>query len=341
MSLFNVAEQIIFGEDDFVIGGQVNGGYEEAYEYKLLIFAEHCINYYIYGIVDPRLERTYSKKGLILFFEDKRKDLMRWMMGNNSAFSGFINLRPSIKLFLKYFADPNDFSVWSVNYPKNSSLVVQQIKDARDKERNSFERRARKNRRSIRELVRSIYQARSKVLVLRIDLWYEYFGAINKDENEGLIFHREDIESITRHRDEFINYIRERFLNNLLGYVWRLEYGLRKGYHLHFLIMLDGQFHCNDVMICKSLGEFWKNEITKNQGGYFNCNALKKKYKNLAIGMTHYSEEEKRSAIEKIVGYFTKFDLFFQVKTKGNYRTLGRSGLMVMTANKKGRPRLN
>ena len=112
-----------------------------------------------------------------------------------------------------------------------------------------------------------------------------------------------------------------------------------KGYHLHFLIMLDGQSHFKDVFICQSLGEHWKNEVTKKQGGYFNCNAYKHKYKRLAIGMTNYADEEKTSAIELMVKYLTKFDLLFQVKAGNNHRTLGRSGLWKPPLTKKGRRR--
>lgn len=317
----------------------IHESYDVSRESKFAIIAEQCFDYYINNITHKELKKLLSEKETKEYFKEKRKELMDWISGVNIAFSDYINLRPSLQLFLENFANPSERFAPPKTHSEISHEIINKIREMRKMESDNFDRRARKNRQSIRKLLKSIYQARAKVLVLRIDLWYEYFGARNDKQTNEPKFFRDDIDCIANHRNEFITHLREAFGKNLLGYVWRLEYGLMKGYHLHFLIMLDGQSHFKDVFICQSLGEHWKNEVTKKQGGYFNCNAYKHKYKRLAIGMTNYADEEKTSAIELIVKYLTKFDLLFQVKAGNSHRTLGRSGLWKPPLTKKGRRR--
>ena len=335
----SIGDRIILNDYHSTPENLIQANNDTSRESKFAIIAEHCFDYYINGITSKELQRFLSKEGIDQYFKDKRIELMRWMSGVNIAFSDYINLRPSMQLFLENFANPSELFTPPKTHSEISHEIINKIREMRKRESDNFDRRARKNRQSIRKLLKSIYQARAKVLVLRIDLWYEYFGAKNERKTNEPKFFRDDIDCIANHRDEFITHLREAFEKNLLGYVWRLEYGLMKGYHLHFLIMLDGQSHFKDVFICQSLGEHWKNEVTKKQGGYFNCNAYKHKYKRLAIGMTNYADEEKTSAIELMVKYLTKFDLLFQVKAGNSHRTLGRSGLWKPPLTKKGRRR--
>ena len=295
----SIGDRIILNDYHSTPENLIQANNDTSRESKFAIIAEHCFDYYINGITSKELQRSHSKKGIDQYFKNKRIELMEWMSGINIAFSDYINLRPSLQLFLEYYANPSDLFTSPQAPPKISNEIIKKIRETREKESDNFDRRARKNRQSIRKLLESIYQARAKALILRIDLWYEYFGVTNEKQTNEPKFCRDDIDCIANHRDEFITHLREAFRKNLLGYVWRLEYGLMKGYHLHFLIMLDGQSHFKDVLICQSLGEHWKNEITKNQGGYFNCNAYKHKYTSLAIGMTNYADEEKNLPLRK------------------------------------------
>lgn len=57
----------------------------------------------------------------------------------------------------------------------------------------------------------------------------------------------------------------------------------------------DGSKVRGDVMLARRIGEFWRNEITGNQGLYFNCNA----YAQSGIGDIHYTNHEKRRALQR------------------------------------------
>lgn len=252
--------------------GAVIENYELDFENKILIILDHCFNYYVKGIVDNNLKKYSTKKGIKEYFNDKRKELVNWWLLRTFNKEDDKNqLRQSFELFLDLCTACKEVVNFEV-CEENKKMY----KYFSEREKNNFERRARKNRRSIRQLMENIYQARAKVLVLRIDLWFEYGAAVLNEETKELKFLREDVNLLADYRDQFIDHLREEYGANLLGYVWRLEYGSSRGYHLHFMIMLDGQHHCKDVLICQSLGDYWKSEITKFKGGYFNCNARKK-----------------------------------------------------------------
>lgn len=308
---------------------------------KLATVLERCFDYFVNGEVDHRLKKCLSSEGVKEYFEEKLYYLVQEMSGGNPLEGPFVKCRPSIVLFLNYVCQSlgyirHERGIFHVDEVTRSRLL-----EERKKECDNFDRRARKNRESMRKLFKSIYDARSKVLVLRLDLWYD-FCAISTSESEGEPkFNRNSISDIDKGRKEFIKHLRDTYGGKLLGYVWRLEYGALRGYHLHFLVMLDGQYHSQDSIICRHLGEHWKTKITSHQGGYYNCNADKKAYKELAIGMTSHCDEAKSDAMEKIIRYFTKNDLLFQTSTDNERnRTFGRSALVQSPSNR-GRKRVS
>ncbi|QWF11183.1 hypothetical protein KME70_14605 [Ralstonia solanacearum] len=99
--------------------------------------------------------------------------------------------------------------------------------------------------------------------------------------------HREDVSlrTMQRFRDRFFRHIREAksdndLLNGVRGIVWRLEEGGRGGgLHLHLVVFYSAG-RSGDVTICRELGEYWVNEITRGWGTYRNSNAHKYDFRN-------------------------------------------------------------
>ena len=111
-----------------------------------------------------------------------------------------------------------------------------------------------------------------------------------------------------------------------LGYIKKLEYGAKKGFHYHLILLLSGHTHQQDVNIAKQLGEHWANVITAGQGAYYNCNAIKERYKYNGIGMIHRSDSAKREIFEtKVVQYLVKYNLPFQLLKDGRFRQFSTS----------------
>jgi hypothetical protein len=96
-----------------------------------------------------------------------------------------------------------------------------------------------------------------------------------------------------------------------VGYIWKLEFGRRKGYHYHCLFFLDGKYHRKDKYLCDQIGEVW-SEVLGVPDAYFNCNRTKRmqQYKYLGIGFTESSDDVFFDNLLKIIRYITKRDQF-------------------------------
>lgn len=123
----------------------------------------------------------------------------------------------------------------------------------------------------------------------------------------------------------------------VVGFIWKLEYGIKKGYHYHFIFFMDGNLYKQDTYFAQQLGELWKS-ITQNKGSYHSCNHDKVSYKKLAIGTLAHDDQEKIDTLYLVVDYITKTDQFIIEKTPTNLRTFGYS-TRKYERSKIGRPR--
>ena len=123
----------------------------------------------------------------------------------------------------------------------------------------------------------------------------------------------------------------------IVGYIWKLEYGIKKGYHYHFIFFMDGNIYKQDTYFANLLGKLWK-KITQDKGTYHSCNHNKGAYKKLAIGMLVHDDQEKVDTLFSVVDYITKVDQFIIEKTLTNLRTFGYSTRKYEKSNA-GRPR--
>lgn len=123
----------------------------------------------------------------------------------------------------------------------------------------------------------------------------------------------------------------------IVGYIWKLEYGIQKGYHYHFIFFMDGNIYKQDTYFADLLGDLWR-KITQDKGTYHSCNHNKAAYKKLAIGMLVHNDQEKVDILFSVVDYITKVDQFIIEKTLSNYRTFGYS-TRKYEKRKAGRPR--
>lgn len=167
----------------------------------------------------------------------------------------------------------------------------------------------------------------SKLLVLRLD-----FAIAKKCRNLS-----EDLNLI---RKMFKKFLKSRFSihQRPIGYIWKLEYGVDKGYHYHTIFFLDGNKHQKDEIIADQFGKEWV-QLTEAKGSYYSCNGSKERYKYLAIGMLHHDDEKAHSALESLViKYFTKDKQHAFIPSGSRLKTFGTSQ-MPASKRKSGRPR--
>jgi hypothetical protein len=129
----------------------------------------------------------------------------------------------------------------------------------------------------------------SKLLVLRLDLLYLSKFANSISEEEA----RADLKHFFNNRRS------NKLFKHWVGYIAKLEYGVKKGFHFHLIVFLDGQHVKSDRYIAGEIGKYWQGVVTKGRGFFFNCNAKAFEdgmyaYKRVGIGMINHDDVNKR-----------------------------------------------
>lgn len=150
-------------------------------------------------------------------------------------------------------------------------------------------------------------------------------------------------DEVKEHRKQLISAINKYLESTLskkcfVGYVWKLEYGLRKSWHYHFLLILNGQEVRQDIVIATKVGLLWE-EITKGKGIFYNCNQVKHKYKKPGVGLIGHRDSQLREGLDYVIAYLTKTDMYIRLVVPGNGRAFGKAVAPRKTSKRKGRPR--
>lgn len=192
-----------------------------------------------------------------------------------------------------------------------------------------IKRNMRKNSHSIVEHFSNLMSRHATLLVVRIDLGYSA-----KSHPQ---FPSENQQAIAiSDRRRFFNEIKKNY-PDWLGFVWKLEFASRKGYHYHAILYFDGERLRADAKISLALAHLWERVTGYNQGVTFLCNLHKQRYRHPAIGSIHYKEKEKIENFKFIADYLSKSDIVCCLRAK-RQRTMGKSKIPEMKI-KKGRPR--
>ncbi|RMV39816.1 hypothetical protein ALP12_101966 [Pseudomonas savastanoi pv. phaseolicola] len=203
---------------------------------------------------------------------------------------------------------------------------------------NGFKRAANKAYKGLRDLIDALFDRYSRLLVVRLDLGYR-----NKYcAPAGLL--NVGYEDAKKHREDLLKYFRLKMSPAIVGYAWKLEYGLDKTYHYHFLLFFDGAKSHQDIVIAKAVGDHWSNCVTDGKGIYYNCNASKAEYKArgiLGIGMIGHDDLDLRNGLTTAAAYLTKVDLFVRMVISEGGRCFGKSGKPKLKKGLGGRPRRN
>lgn len=202
-----------------------------------------------------------------------------------------------------------------------NQLVIDLRREARTEEfrrvLDNRRRQCQKNQKAAVRMINQIFERRSKVLVIRLDL---VVGG-ETPETRG-VAQSVSVKDARRSFAGFVRYLRETY--PCLGYIYNLEYGVLTGYHFHVLIFMDGHLKWGDVAIAEQLGKHWRNTITEGRGRYWNCNAHPLNYQRLGVGMILRSDAIKRKhLVEDVLPYLTSKD--FWLRLSGARKSFGKA----------------
>jgi len=197
--------------------------------------------------------------------------------------------------------------------------------EVRDREWNQS-----RNHQSAQEYVAALFSCYARLLVIRVDLGYPFDTDLHA--NTHLAVMQQDMERFKRLLGT------DPLFDEMVGYLFKLEYGLTKGHHLHCMIFFDGSKVKKDVFIAQKIGEVWK-KTTKHRGGFFNCNGKKDSYKYLGIGMINHDDVEKRQNLNLALRYLFKAEQFLSYRYKEKTRVYFRGLMPDYSEIRPGRPR--
>ena len=182
---------------------------------------------------------------------------------------------------------------------------------------------------STKKYIDDLSKKYSKLNVVRVDLGY------TKEDSKSITF-----EDASKDLNKMLNNTRSKptVFGAMVGYITKKELGEDKGVHIHVAIIYNGNIVREDITKAQQIGEYWKNNITKGKGVFHNCS--KNEYKNKAVGIIDYKDEEKRKIFdEKVLTYLCKDEQSIDsLKTNIKDRAFTR-GIAKKIKSNAGRPR--
>lgn len=231
----------------------------------------------------------------------------------------------------------NSTKPWSQEEASELEKLAEKIKEKAKTEEfktklNNHRRASNKNTKETQKYIRKLFIHHARLLAIRIDLSYNRTINFRNDNSKAL-------EQVKSNRKELLKYLRKKYNHELIGYIWKLEYGIERGYHYHVMIFLDGSRRQQDVTIAKVIGEHWSHNITSGDGIYYNCNADKGKYgESLGIGIVNHTDHRKISNLVTAATYLTKVDYYASLKNERG-RNFGKGKMPPDRTSMVGRPR--
>ncbi len=171
-----------------------------------------------------------------------------------------------------------------------------------------------RNQLSIATYVNSLFDQHAKLLIIRLDIGYheDYYDQLTLD-------------LVTEDRNCYLRRVQNKY-PALLGYIWKLEFGVDRRFHTHITFIFNGAVHQRDISLGIALGEVWE-DMSDNNGSYFNCQVRREEYREWGtdgIGMVHYSDTTKRINLINALSYLTKLDTQILAVLPAGRRTFGR-----------------
>jgi hypothetical protein len=159
-----------------------------------------------------------------------------------------------------------------------------------------------------------------------------------KDANVSLEQLEEDLERLN-HRMGYAE-----LFDHKVGHLFKIEYGLDKGLHVHCLFFFDGSKRkgSSDWFLAKSIGEYWCDVVVGAYGRYWNCHDDKENYERLGllgIGDIHYTDVLMINNLKQIVEYFCKRQQYIKPRDKPKMQLIRSGNLPDTDGVKRGAPR--
>lgn len=193
----------------------------------------------------------------------------------------------------------------------------------------NYERNADSKLRRALAYVLSLFAKRSRLLVLRVDLYVR--------PTEKAWGYSTDADAAF---DKFAEALAcNEIVPDVMGWMSAREDGVERGRHYHVIAFLDGHLHWSGASLTQLLGEYWVHACVGSSqvGSYFNCFALAKVYPHLGIGLVHCKDAKKLLGLFYAIRYLCKTEV--QLIATGQRTRNFRRGVVDSSYVRRGAPR--
>lgn len=163
---------------------------------------------------------------------------------------------------------------------------------------NNDNRKARDNYMSCAGLMMGLLRRHSRLLILRVDLYYE---------GDAKVFSAS--KSAERSYMKFLRNLREsQIVPDVLAYIGRRENGLDKQIHFHILVAVAGDLHQDAYHLAERLRDFWVDECvgSTSLASAYNCWHRRHEYEFNCIGLLHYADTRMLMGLREAIEYLCK-----------------------------------
>ena len=163
---------------------------------------------------------------------------------------------------------------------------------------NNSTRNAKERYISCANLMIDLLKKDARLLILRIDLYFEGDARILSESEEA-----------EQAYEKFLRTLREdRLVPGLLGYIAKREDGLERRVHYHILVAMDADLHQQARPWIEHMGAFWVKQCVgaESLGSYFNCWKRRDEYRFNCIGVLHYTDSRMLMGLRDALEYMCK-----------------------------------
>ena len=192
----------------------------------------------------------------------------------------------------------------------------------------AHERQAEDNFDSGRSLIYHYAERCSKLLILRVDLYFKPYY---------------DVERADKAINDFLRSLRSKackrnLLPSYLGFIIKRENGLVRGMHWHVLVVCNGNEQQSAGYLTQRIGEMWAKRTEQGPGSYHNCYSDRERYPFNGLGLITLDDWEKMAGLRAALWYMTKQDCVIKA-TNHKVKNFWRSPIPRKARKKFGRPR--
>lgn len=143
-----------------------------------------------------------------------------------------------------------------------------------------------------------LFEAHPKLLVLRVDLYFEGVARLSSQSPEA-----------KQAYDRLLSDLSEgRVIPGVIGYIAVSEDGLERRLHHHLMVFCDGQYHQNGYHLSESIGNYWVGKCvgTRLLASFKNCWVRRREYRFNALGVVHYTDSRMIMGLREALEYMCK-----------------------------------